>query len=412
MYFNKKRADKLMDQFDIDLLIASTPENVTYLSDTVSWAPKVYSYSVDMFATYFRDDNLNSSLIVPSQEMTYVSASNTWINDFYTYGGKSALIQESEHVIESAEENTYLNLQNNDDKRFPTALEALIASIKNNTTKKLRIAIDEDKMTHKSTLKLQEELDNCELIPSSDLLRLIRMVKTDDEISAMKAAADLNETACTKVCNEIKIGMKELDIAEIYAQEVGKGLGKWLWFHFGSGRRSVGIFPPTEKKIQPGEMWKFDAGLSLNNYQADTGWGGVIGQPNAQQNMIWEATLRGYNSAMSVIKEGVRPSEIQNAMIKGTQDGGLANHSGTFAGHAIGLEMRELPYVLGNKKMVNSLYLPQDTDIPLPENTVLCIENPCQIFGVGGTQIEQTIIVKKSGYELLTKQDRKLWIIE
>jgi len=412
MYFNKKRADKLMDQFDIDLLIASTPENVTYLSDTVSWAPKVYSYSVDMFATYFRDDNLNSSLIVPSQEMTYVSASNTWINDFYTYGGKSALIQESEHVIESAEENTYLNLQNNDDKRFPTALEALIASIKNNTTKKLRIAIDEDKMTHKSTLKLQEELDNCELIPSSDLLRLIRMVKTDDEISAMKAAADLNETACTKACNEIKIGMKELDIAEIYAQEVGKGLGKWLWFHFGSGRRSVGIFPPTEKKIQPGEMWKFDAGLSLNNYQADTGWGGVIGQPNAQQNMIWEATLRGYNSAMSVIKEGVRPSEIQNAMIKGTQDGGLANHSGTFAGHAIGLEMRELPYVLGNKKMVNSLYLPQDTDIPLPENTVLCIENPCQIFGVGGTQIEQTIIVKKSGYELLTKQDRKLWIIE
>ena len=412
MYFNKKRADKLMDQFDIDLLIASTPENVTYLSDTVSWAPKVYSYSVDMFATYYRDINHNSSLIVPSQEMTYVSASNTWINDFYTYGGKSALIQEIEHVIESAEENTYLNLQNNDNKRFPTAVEALIASIKNNTTKKLRIAIDEDKMTHKSTLKLKEELDNCELIPSSDLLRLIRMVKTDDEISAMKAAADLNETACTKVCNEIKIGMKELDIAEIYAQEVGKGLGKWLWFHFGSGRRSVGIFPPTEKKIQPGEMWKFDAGLSLNNYQADTGWGGVIGQPNAQQNMIWEATLRGYNSAMSVIKEGVRPSEIQNAMLKGTQDGGLDDHSGTFAGHAIGLEMRELPYVLGNKKMVNSLYLPEDTDIPLPENTVLCIENPCQIFGVGGTQIEQTIIVKKSGYELLTKQDRKLWIIE
>ena len=401
-----------MDQFDIDLLIASTPENVTYLSDTVSWAPKVYSYSVDMFATYYRDINHNSSLIVPSQEMTYVSASNTWINDFYTYGGKSALIQEIEHVIESAEENTYLNLQNNDDKRFPTAVEALIASIKNNTTKKLRIAIDEDKMTHKSTLKLKEELDNCELIPSSDLLRLIRMVKTDDEISAMKAAADLNETACTKVCNEIKIGMKELDIAEIYAQEVGKGLGKWLWFHFGSGRRSVGIFPPTEKKIQPGEMWKFDAGLSLNNYQADTGWGGVIGQPNAQQNMIWEATLRGYESAMSVIKEGVRPSEIQNAMLKGTQDGGLDDHSGTFAGHAIGLEMRELPYVLGNKKMVNSLYLPEDTDIPLPENTVLCIENPCQIFGVGGTQIEQTIIVKKSGYELLTKQDRKLWIIE
>ncbi len=412
MYFNKERADKLMDQFNIDLLIASTPENVTYLSDTVSWAPKVYSYSVDMFATYFRDPNLKSSLVVPSQEMTYVSASNTWIDDFYTYGGKSALIQQNEQAVESDEENRYLNLQNSDDRRFSSAVQALIASIKNNTTKELRMAIDEDKMSEKSLLELQGVLDNCEVIPSSDLFRLIRMVKTDNEISAMKAAADLNETASISACKEIKIGMKESDIAKIYAQEVGKGLGKWLWFHFGSGRRSVGIFPPTEKKIQPGEMWKFDAGLSLGNYQADTGWGGIMGQPNSQQKIIWEATQNGYEAAMSVIKEGVKPSEIQAAMLKGTQDGGLANHSGTFAGHAIGLEMRELPYVLGNKNKVNSPYLPEDTDIPLPENTVLCIENPCQIFGIGGTQIEQTIIVKKKGYELLTQQDRKLWIID
>ena len=77
MFFNKNRADKLMDQFNIDLLIASTPENVTYLSDTVSWAPKVYSYSVDMFATYYRDPNIDASLIVPSQEMTYVSSSKS-----------------------------------------------------------------------------------------------------------------------------------------------------------------------------------------------------------------------------------------------------------------------------------------------------------------------------------------------
>ena len=105
------------------------------------------------------------------------------------------------------------------------------------------------------------------------------------------------------------------------------------------------------------------------------------------------------------------PSEIQHAMLNGTKDNGLPGHCGTFAGHAIGLEMRELPYVLGNKNKVVSRYLPDTTDIPLEENTVLCIENPCQIFGLGGTQIEQTIVVKKNGYELLTKQDRKLCII-
>jgi Xaa-Pro aminopeptidase len=413
MYFNLKRANEYMDRFEVDVLIASTPENVTYLSDTVSWATKVYVYSVDMFVIYFRDPNIKTSLIVPSQEMTYVSGSRTWVEDIYTYGGKSALIQTNGFSSLSNEETNYLNMQNNDKKRSANSIKALVQSINDKCTgNRLRVALDEDKITYKSKLELADQLPNCEIIDSADLFRLIRAVKTEDEIIAMKLAANLNEEASVAACSEIKIGMKEIDIAKVYAKYVGNGLGKWLWFHFGSGRRSVGIFPPTEKIIEPGDMWKFDAGLSLNNYQADTGWGGVMGDPTKEQVKLWDATLAGFNAALSVIKEGVMPSEIQYAMLNGTKDNGLPGHCGTFAGHAIGLEMRELPYVLGNKNKVVSRYLPDTTDIPLEENTVLCIENPCQIFGLGGTQIEQTIVVKKNGYDLLTKQDRKLCIIQ
>jgi len=412
MFFNKNRADKLMDQFNIDLLIASTPENVTYLSDTVSWAPKVYSYSVDMFATYYRDPNIVASLIVPSQEMTYVSGSKSTIKDYYTYGGKSALVQSEDVNTQSIEEQIYLQLQNNDFKRAKNSIDALAQSITSHKLKNIKIAVDEDKINDKKMKILAELLPNCEILYGSDLFRLIRQVKTDDEIKAMKDAADLNESASIAACNEIKIGMSEYEIASVYASKVGNSLGKWLWYHFGSGRRSVGIFPPTDKKIQAGDMWKFDAGLSLNNYQADTGWGGVMGEPSKEQLKLWEATENGYKAALSVIKEGVLPSEIQNAMLNGTKDGGLPDHTGTFAGHAIGLEMRELPYVLGNKSKVKSEFLPDTTDIPIPENAVLCIENPCQIFGLGGTQIEQTIIVKKSGYELITDQERRLWIVD
>ena len=99
-------------------------------------------------------------------------------------------------------------------------------------------------------------------------------------------------------------------------------------------------------------------------------------------------------------------------MLNGTRDNGLPEHCGTFAGHAIGLEMRELPYVLGSKSPVDNVYLPGNTDIPLEEGTVLCIENPCQVLGLGGTQIEKTIIVTKNGYEPLVKQERKLWVVD
>ena len=414
MYFNDVRANKLMDQFGIDILVASTPENVTYLSNTVSWAPKVYSYSVDMFVLYFRDPDIKTSIIVPSQEMTYVSGSKTWIDDVYTFGGKSALIQPQNLVTISKEESNYLNMQNNDKKRSTNGVKALVKSIKDKdkTGGKLKVALDEDRIAYKAKMELIEQLPNCQIIDSADLFRLIRAVKTKDEINAMKLAADLNEISAIAACDEIKVGMKELDIARIYAKNVGDGLGKWLWFHCGSGSRSIGIFPPSEKIIAAGEMWKFDAGLSLHNYQADTGWGGVMGEPSKEHIKLWEATLAGYSAALSVIKAGAIPSDIQYAMLNGTKDNGLPDHSGTFAGHAIGLEMRELPYVLGNKNKVSSPYLPETTDIPLEENTVLCIENPCQIFGLGGTQIEQTVIVKKNGYELLTKQDRKLHIVQ
>tara|TARA_Y100000590_G_scaffold470677_1_gene667672 strand:- start:1157 stop:2392 length:1236 start_codon:yes stop_codon:yes gene_type:complete len=411
MYFNLERANGLMDQFEIDLLIATTPENVTYLSNTIGWAPKVYSYSVDMFATYYRSPEIESSLIVPSQEMTYVSGSGSWINDYYTYGGRSALVFPSNQKAIGEEENNYLSMQNNNTKRSPNIIKALLQSINDKTNCRLKIALDQDRINDIGKKELIEQLPNCEIIDSADLFRLIRSVKTEDELNAMRNSAELNERASIKACNEIKIGISEIDIAKIYAEEVGKGLGKWLWFHFGSGRRSIGIFPPTNKKISDGELWKFDAGLSLNNYQADTGWGGVIGEPNSQQLNLWEATLAGFNKALSVIRSGTLPSQIQEAMLSGTRESGLLEHSGTFAGHAIGLEMRELPYVLGNKNKVDSIYLPDSTDIPLEENSVLCIENPCQIFGLGGTQIEQTIIVKKNGYELLTQQDRSLWVV-
>jgi Xaa-Pro aminopeptidase len=34
-----------------------------------------------------------------------------------------------------------------------------------------------------------------------------------------------------------------------------------------------------------------------------------------------------------------------------------------------------------------------------------------QIFGMGGTQIEKTVVVTKTGYEPVFPQERKLWVV-
>lgn len=410
MYLNQERARELMKEHRIDALVASTPENVTYVAGTVAWSLKVYAYSVHMFAVYPQDAGTAPALIVPGPELTYASNQQSWIKDHYTFAGKGALVIPPGSQPQTPEEETLLGLYTRDERRAKNPGAALALALKERKLDKARIALDQDRVMPAVRKQIEEALPDATIIDAADLFRLIRVVKTPDEIAAMTRAAELNEKAASAASRAVAPGITELEAAAVFASEVGKGLGKWQWFHMCSGRRTIGIFPPTEKKFVKGEMWKFDAGLVLDNYQADTGWGGVVGGPTDEQAKIWEMTVAGFDAALSEVKAGALPSKIFQAGLEGTRSAGLPEHNGNFIGHAIGLEQRELPYVLAAPTPVQSQFLPDTTDTPIEEGTTLCIENPVQIFGVGGTQIEKTIRVTRTGYEFLCTQDRKLWV--
>ena len=112
MYLNVERARGLMAENQIDALVASTPENITYIAGTWGWSTKVYVYSVHMFAVFPRDEGTSPALIVPGQEVTYTSMQQSWIKDHYTFGGKGALIQPPGESAQTPEEETYLGLYN------------------------------------------------------------------------------------------------------------------------------------------------------------------------------------------------------------------------------------------------------------------------------------------------------------
>ena len=411
MYLNEERARGLMADFGFDAIIASTPENLTYLAGTVGWSNKVYAYSVHMFAVFARDEGTAPAIIVPGQEVTYVSAQQSWIKDLYTFGGKSALIQPAGAQAQTPEEETYLGMYNDDAKRAKNPGAALALALKERGLTKARLALDQERVMPNVRAQIEAALPDAEIVDAADFFRLIRMVKTPDELTALAAAAEVNEKAGIAASNAVAEGATEREVASVFAAEVGRMGAKWQWFHFCSGRRATGIFPPTDKKIAKGEMWKFDAGLVLGNYQGDTGWGGVLGEPNQAQLDLWKATEEGFEAAMSKVKAGVLGSTIFRTMLEATRAAGFPEHNGNFAGHAIGLEQREVPYVLADPAPQGSPFLPDSSDFPLEAGATICVENPCQIFGMGGTQIEKTVVVTETGYELIYPQERKLWVV-
>ena len=132
MYLNEDRARGFMEEHKFDALVASTPENVTYVAGTWGWSNKVYVYSVHMFAVFPRDTGTSPALIVPGQEVTYVSMQQSWIKDLSPFGGRSALIQPPGAAAQPPEEETFLGLYNNDARRekSPGAALALASSVR------------------------------------------------------------------------------------------------------------------------------------------------------------------------------------------------------------------------------------------------------------------------------------------
>ena len=123
-------------------------------------------------------------------------------------------------------------MYNNDSKREKSPGTSLAMALRDRGLDKGRLALDQERVNPTVRKQIEDALPEAEIIEASDLFRLIRMVKTQDELDAMKAAASLNESSCIAASEAVKEGATEQEVASVFRSEVGKGGGIWQWFHF------------------------------------------------------------------------------------------------------------------------------------------------------------------------------------
>lgn len=410
MLLNKDRALALMEEHNLTAIIGTTLENVTYLTGHVGWAQRVYR-SLQSFALMTNDPNSGTDLILTRSDNTYFAAYGGYPERVYSYGGVPAVIFPENFTPQNDEQKRFAELTESGG-RHKTIMDALLAALKARGLTRGRIALDDEGCPPALFDALKEKLPQCEFIPGANLFLMIRLVKTPEEIERLKAAAQVNEDAISEVFANLRAGMSENDVAEIWRQNVARPGGMWHWFHFNSGPRSAYIFPPTDRKLEKGDLFMFDAGLFFRNYNADTGSCGSIGEPNEKAQREWKAIDTGFHEALNVIKEGCTGQQIYHALRDGIRDAGMPEFNSPFAGHTVGLEAREFPFILSNEVKYDQPFLPSTSEIPLPENTTINIEAPVGTVGFGGYQIEYSVIVKKNGWEHLIPQDRHFRVID
>ena len=87
----------------------------------------------------------------------------------------------------------------------------------------------------------------------------------------------------------------------------------------------------------------------------------------------------------------------------------LLHFFGFFCGHGIGLEARDYP-TFTRPVTTDAPFLPGTLDLPLEENMVVSVELPYGELGLGGFQIEYTLLITSTGAEKLYPHSRELRI--
>lgn len=228
------------------------------------------------------------------------------------------------------------------------------------------------------------------------------MIKTEEEIKSLKKASKLADECFSYICNKIKIGMTEKEVANLMDSYMLENGATELSFEtiVGSGENSAFIHStPTERKIQYGDIILLDFGCIVEGYCSDISRTIFIGEVKEEYKKIYQIVLASQLEGISKITAGMTAKEADLICREIINENGYDfSHA---VGHGVGKEVHEEP-VLSPKK----------ENIKLENNMVFTIEPGIYLEDNFGVRIEDTVLLKDGIVEPLNHATKDIVIIE
>ena len=386
-----------MEKQGVEAIVASSPENVTYLTDFWSlghWARR----GTPTYAVLPLEKKIEPFIVTSISDLDLAAEQeDCWIKEFHTFGKSYVECPEGADLSKMEKR---LDRLLSSSKHSEDALSALAESLVDRGLAKSRIAIDGMNITPSLYKNIHERLPDADFIDSYPILREIRSVKTSEELERLERSAEITEKALKKAIQTIREGITEREIGRAFLSTIAKEGGLPYLSCIGAGTHSA--FPnaqPMDYQVKKGDLIRFDIGCSYKCYKSDTARIAVLGEPTEKQRAFYHAIKVGADRALEMIRPGVRASDLFEEAVKSVREAGIHHYQRNHVGHGIGIENYDPP-----------LLTPTSHDV-LEEGMVVNIETPYYESGFGGVQVEDTIVVTRDGCRLLTKCDRNLWVI-
>jgi Xaa-Pro aminopeptidase len=249
-----------------------------------------------------------------------------------------------------------------------------------------RIGVEAEYMNVAEYLGLQAS--QVTLVPTSDIVESLRMIKDNQEQRAIQKAGAIADETYQYILGYLKPGMTEKQVAnEIDRYGLAHGADATAFETIvASGVRSA--LPhghASNKVIQEHEMIIFDFGFMVDHYYSDITRTLALGSVTPKLKEIYAVTLAAQKAAIEACQPGVAMSQIDHVARQVITDAGFGEYFLHGTGHGLGLTVHEFPL------------LNQDSQTNLQARMTFTVEPGIYLAEQGGVRIEDDIWLNADG---------------
>lgn len=417
MLMNKNLANYYMEKYNLDALVATQPISIKYFCGFDCWftnwlkdwmtKPGGSNCSIPLFCILaYKNDPI---LIIPTVIASF--ALNTFSKETRFYGSIPPIprIMNSHMIKDNVNEFDRKQLKIFESIIYRDASEALSDTIKEKGLNDSNIGFELKSFNKSIFSEILKKLKKCLFKDCTELIRLIRMIKTEEEISLLSKSAELNELALqesARLINENNTFKKAFNKFKDITEKRGAIVEHFIFSSYGCG-----VSDNKNYQFKKDQFIILDTGVYYLNYISDTGTTIFTGKPERKNIEIFKIIYECINIGLNNIKPGEKCSKINDSMIKYLEKHNIYNTD--THGHGIGLEASEYPIIKSNalNYTYNDGFEKRNADFILEENMVVTLEIPYYVYSIGSYIIEVSVIVTKNDYKKLSNQNRNKPII-
>ena len=244
-------------------------------------------------------------------------------------------------------------------------------------------------------------------------------IKSEAEIALMREAGRLLAIMHDELHKAIKPGMSTLDIDKL-GETIIRDFGCIPNFKNYNGYPAsicvsvndevVHGIPRKDHILQEGDIVSLDAGLIYKGYHSDAARTWPVGTISTEAQRLIDVTRQSFFEGISLIQEGSHLHDISAAIQKYVEAHGYSVVR-ELVGHGIGTHLHEDPQIPNYKrrgrglKLMSGMTLAIEPMVNAGVKEVEWLDDDWTVVTIDGAlsaNYENTVLVTKTGYEILT----------